>query len=463
MTIQMEETLEWILDGVSKHWDDEENAKRIEFVHSLGLKCDCVGWSKLNLHDPRCDEILRRIDEFCKENGWTARGNYYRNYIESDPRWYRLCCEDFKESELSEDDERFKSQTGEKIILPLLKAYAILGNGPKTTYFEQCVSEDFRNACLARGLNGLRYCWARDIGKYSGMQYFAIVPQERVPQIMHDASLSYEKQHIDLMKSSPIYNRIQTLGGKLPAVMKVFTTLKIHLINCYLQKDMPDAYFAYGYQEETFSSHQEYDILIRSDALQQLQESKVLTKSQVSPVFIAEQPIPGYIVQSTMEKPFPSSDVLESRLESCRSLQQANRPKRIVTQKDALRIFEYAKKQRAEECQKGPMKKHRECLRGTEDEPLMDYYAICNGGWLNDEFRLLSYEESQSDTKEFLADMQKEETKSFAVNGIVFAKCVDGDHIVLSPTKEVMQIDHEGPGILGQWSSLEAFFEDKTT
>ena len=57
------------------------------------------------------------------------------------------------------------------------------------------------------------------------------------------------------------------------------------------------------------------------------------------------------------------------------------------------------------------MEKQRECLRGTEYEPLMDFYAICNGGWLNDEFRLLSYEESQSDTKEFLADMQKEETK----------------------------------------------------
>ena len=140
MTIQMEETLLWVLDGVSKHWDDEENAKRIEFVHSLGLKCDGGGWCNFNLHDPRCDEVLRHIDEFCKENGWTARGWYYRNYIESDPRWYRLCGEDFKESELSEDDERFISQTGKKSFCRYSKRMPYLAMVRKRRFLS--------NACL---------------------------------------------------------------------------------------------------------------------------------------------------------------------------------------------------------------------------------------------------------------------------------------------------------------------------
>lgn len=75
MQIHMEETLLWILDGTSaKTWDEEENKRRIDFVHSLGEKCDCVGWSKLNLSNPNSDEILHRIEDFCKENGWRARG-----------------------------------------------------------------------------------------------------------------------------------------------------------------------------------------------------------------------------------------------------------------------------------------------------------------------------------------------------------------------------------------------------
>ena len=63
------ETLDWILDNDDKSIvDDEKYRLNIEFVHSLGLKCDCVGWSKLDLQNPRADEILSAIDSFCKCN-----------------------------------------------------------------------------------------------------------------------------------------------------------------------------------------------------------------------------------------------------------------------------------------------------------------------------------------------------------------------------------------------------------
>lgn len=106
MQIHMEETLLWILDGTStKTLDEEENKRRIDFVHSLGEKCDCVGWSKLNLSNPNSDEILHRIEDFCKENGWRARGYYSRSYVDTDSQWYRLCGESLKESEISDSME----------------------------------------------------------------------------------------------------------------------------------------------------------------------------------------------------------------------------------------------------------------------------------------------------------------------------------------------------------------------
>ena len=70
------EVLHWILDkpGTTLHNQDEKFHKNIEFVHSLGLKCDCVGWCMMDLSNPRTPEILSSISTFCKENGWKARG-----------------------------------------------------------------------------------------------------------------------------------------------------------------------------------------------------------------------------------------------------------------------------------------------------------------------------------------------------------------------------------------------------
>lgn len=85
------EELHWILDKEGEQLnDDEEYRQNIKFVHALGLKCDCVGWSTLNLSEPRANEILAAIDQFCKENGWKARGMYTRKYIDVESDWYEL-------------------------------------------------------------------------------------------------------------------------------------------------------------------------------------------------------------------------------------------------------------------------------------------------------------------------------------------------------------------------------------
>ena len=37
------EKLSWILDTPDRQYHDEKVRRNIDFVHSLGLKCDCVG------------------------------------------------------------------------------------------------------------------------------------------------------------------------------------------------------------------------------------------------------------------------------------------------------------------------------------------------------------------------------------------------------------------------------------
>ena len=70
------EKLLWILDKDTEEYgyDEEKFRINIDFVHSLGLKCDCVGWCSIDLGDPKTEFYLEKITAFCKENGFRARG-----------------------------------------------------------------------------------------------------------------------------------------------------------------------------------------------------------------------------------------------------------------------------------------------------------------------------------------------------------------------------------------------------
>ena len=93
--MKYKEKLSWILDkldekGNPSYGDDEQYKENIDFVHSLGQKCDCVGWSELDLDSPYADETLSKIDRFCSENGYFARGWYERGFTETGNGWFEL-------------------------------------------------------------------------------------------------------------------------------------------------------------------------------------------------------------------------------------------------------------------------------------------------------------------------------------------------------------------------------------
>ena len=49
-------------------------------MHSLGQKCDAVGWSSFELTAPGGEELLEKIEAFCRDEGWLARGYYSRTF-----------------------------------------------------------------------------------------------------------------------------------------------------------------------------------------------------------------------------------------------------------------------------------------------------------------------------------------------------------------------------------------------
>jgi hypothetical protein len=84
------------------------------------------------------------------------------------------------------------------------------------------------------------------------------------------------------------------------------------------------------------------------------------------------------------------------------------------------------------------------------------------GGELSDEYRFLAYEESLADTAEFFAELEKEELMEEKPSGVVFAKCPDGDVVLLLEDGAVVRFNHEAPEVWEKWESLAEFFEDNT-
>lgn len=455
------ETLLWILDGPSHDaWDEDENKERIDFVHSIGQKCDCVGWSELNLNQDDAENILSQIQAFCKEKGWKARGWYTREYLSDYAEWYCLNGDYWKDNECADSNETVPLDGTSSIGLPKIKAYTILDNGPKRDYKYYYVSDQFRKKCDSAGIGGIRYCWIKDIGKYQGEQYFMIAPEIQVPHLMRDLRYSYTVSSQKQVKHHPVYGKIVALGGWLPRIAEIFYDLTIALPTSYLKKDMPAEGIGYAFIGQTFTDAGKNEILFRKDVAQKLVEIRALPKCALKPVFVCEEPIPGYVFADTEPILFPNDRIVQERMNEYRMLQSKERPARIIGLKDAVRLLRKSKKERPEDYGKSLSKPVREKILQTAFAPLEPYYAVCGSGYLSDEYELLHFDTAVLETEEFHREMAAEELVFSDVSGSVFAKCPDGDRIVLSASGEVLRMSHEKSTAINRWKDLHHFIAE---
>ena len=448
------EELFWILDkvGVKLNTLEIQNKKfqeNIDFVHSLGLKCDCVGWCKLNLSNPRTPEILNRISEFCKENGWRARGLYDRQYIDVTSNWFELVPTDFKNNTLCDRIETV-TEKSKKIHTSVIRAFHELSPTPKMYGDEIYVPERFRNYCIKNNINDLDFCWVKDKGKYDAEQYFHVYGKHLIPQIAVDFDIN--KSNKDL---------IHAAGGWLPEIAKIFYELQqINLQDCYLLTDLPTSGIAYTYIPPTFSCVGRHSILIHKDIAEDLINHKIMSASTLRPVPVVKTLPGGYTLKRTQSMERPATHFMERMLSEYEKLKQTPRPVRMVSEKDALKILRLAKKDRKDDFKKALVKAKSQVLLDTDYNVMIPYYAIANGGFLSDEYELLSFTQAIKENEEFQKDLQKEELLDIKPQGIVIAKCPDGDVILLCSNGEVVRFSHEAPEITEQWPSLPQFFVD---
>lgn len=441
------ETLIWRLDssahGAKFEADLEKGA---DFVRSLGLESEGIGWCEVDLSTPKCDEMLDQIGRFCKQTGMKAKGHYTRKYCAADSEWYRLKFDVFRAHETSDTFETVKDARGKDMQLEKVRAYTLTG-GFKESQSQHCVPASFVDACAANGFNDLRFCWLRDVGRYAGTQYFAVLPEERAERVMGSFGYQWKSSSPALMRLKPMYKTMVKLGGKLPKLAEIFGELDICLPNSYQRDDMPYTNFAYAYVPQ--SGLPKNDLLIDRQAAEKLIACGALHEDQLEPVCVCDAPISGYTVKKTAEKPFPTDAVLAERMDEYKSYISKEHPPRTISEKEAVKLFKITKTERPEDFEKPLPKKRRDELTDTEFAPLIPYYSVCGSGYLSDEFRLLDISEAKDETARL---------NELGIDGTAIVECGDTDMVLLTQNGKVVQIERDEPEIINSWDSLAAFF-----
>ena len=452
--MQYTEELLWILDEPGKMagtMDAQNRAIEIrrKFVHDLGLKCDCVGWCKMDLSAPHTSDILNSISAFCRENAWQARGLYTRRYVHVESDWYELIPAKFKDNTPCDRIEAL-TDDGRKTYTRVIRAYHEMSPAPKMWGNEIYVPERFRDFCVKNNIDDLDFCWAKDKGKYEAEQYFHIYGKHLIPEIAVDFALTKADK-----------SRIHALGGWLPEIVDILHIMQqINLPDCYLAEKMPDAGIVYAYIPATFSCLGRHAVLIHKDIAKLLIQEKIVPANSLRPAPVADMLPGGYVLEKTQTIDRPALAYRNMMLAEYGKLKHTERPFRMFTEKDALSVLRSAKKERKEDFQKALPKTKSQMLQNTQYEPLIPYYSTANGGLLSDEYELYSYDRSVGETDAFRNSVELEELTESKPNGIVIAACADGDRVLLCDHGGLVRFSHEATEITEQWFGLPQFIVD---
>ena len=464
------EKLHWILDN-EQLTDEERYRQNIEFVHSLGLKCDRVGWSELILNNPRTDEILDAVDSFCKKNNFKARCVYTREYMDFESEWYELNPTDSFSHNVIDDIFTCKSEQGNSIKLLNIKAYRETKTTPKwfgsNNFF---VPERFRNTCLRHNIKDIDFCWVNDKGKYEAEQYFYIYGNNQIPNFInfYHSEFGTKKTFFEKIKQKQVRKKMYKMDGYIPKIAKIFHTLQqINLPNCYFENDMPNCKIAqahvlktYFWDGKKYTDTYRNKFLIHKSFVEVLLRENAIPESALRPALIVKDIPQGYAVKQTKRIDRPTPEYMNLSIKEYEKIKTISRPKRKVTESDALKIFRDAKKSKKEDFKNALSKDFTLNSKHIEYAPLIPFYLIANGCYLSDKYVLLSYDKAVIENDLFQKELNKEDLLEEKPKGVVIATCADGDKIILCDNDKVIRFSHEDLTVIEEWQNLPLFIVD---
>lgn len=443
------ETLDWILDKPGERGYSDENVRlRIDFVHSLKLKCDCVGWSRIDLSAPEADALLDLIEAFCREDNWNLRAHYERHYSDIETDWYVL-REARHSFAASAGWEAYPTVDGGTAKHPVVKACNFVSPGVQ---YHLVVPERFRDACLRAGVTGLDFCGIRDKGRYDAPACYTPYAAQTLPRFVFNKAIFWKR------KDEPTPPRLfDSMGGSLPRLGRICSELRVSLPECVFRADLPAGGVVQAYAAATYSYAGCRKLLIHKDTAELLLREGACTASALEPLMTVDELPEGCPVCEGTPLPRPTPAYF-TEMDAVIAAQKAKaRPVKQVTEKTALALLRKAKSARKEDFGKR-LAKADEWL-STACAPLVPYWKIAGRGFLSDEYELLSPEETQPATQAYDQTRAAEELADLP-EGVIFARCPDGDVVLLAGDGRVLRISHEEPLPEQTWPGLPAFIAD---
>lgn len=450
------EKLLWILDPVdeAKRFGEEKYQENRDFVHSLGLKCDCVGWCELDLSNPNTESYLTSITAFCQSHGYTARGWYTRTYVGTEGEWYRLGTGKIPNDAIHEHTEIYAPVVSDRPCVAvkgyLLEPPTVRSDGWRDTLIPDRVKRGLEEL----GEVGLTFCWIRDVGRYEAESYFQLYTDTSVARYW--SGMRVDRYVVSFKKDEDptLQARIRSFGGMLPRLIEIFSDLMITMPDCYPASELPKEGVV-----DVFAPRL-HELLIHRTTAQKLLDTKIISPRDLAPVFVAEECPAGYAEEKGYKRPRPSAEYIASMEAARQKLAERPRPRRAITEKQALSTLRKAKKERAEDFSKAMPKAAAAALADTPYAPLVPYYTITAGGDLSDEYALLTYAEALEETRLWREDLASEELLEKPPQGIVMVRCPDGDRVLLTDEGRVIRFSHEAPEVIGEWPTLSQFIYD---
>lgn len=438
-----------------------------DFIHSLGLKCDNVCWSELNLTRPDTDEILNKIESFCSENNWRLRGGFSQTAVDFESDWYRLYLP-FIPDDAYRRDKDILSDRDLKLPTFTITAYKAKNSHLAEMCHKIVASDKFRRVCIENNISGVDFCWLKDVGKFDSQQYFElffthnITPVTGLRELNYCENVDHKGEEHEHGEGSYIYEKVHVLGGYLPRLNEMFYDFRIAMQDYFHPDTMPKTGFAY-IAERFYPESDEFfrfQIFVHKDTAEILLREKLIQKKWLRPVPITDIVPDGYEKIETIPMGRPKKEYFDAMQAEYEEFIKKPRPKRKATDKDALSCMRKIKTENKEDFNKKMKKDIAESLIGTEYETLTPYYLVADGGYLSNEYRLLPYADTMAATEEFISDMEKEELLEEKPTGVVIATCADGDKVLLCPDKTVIRFPHDGLEATVEWINLAEFIID---
>ena len=458
--MKIEEKLFLIADTTSRM---DDYTDKVKFIHSFGLKCDCVGWTTINIQSEKDLELLQRIREKADKEHFSLRAWYEKKVSGVETDWYILAPRALQDTE-GADPNTIK---GYKVP----KGYHIFNYSNDLPG----VSEKFIQACKENHLTGVRFTWIPDTARYQAPPYYNLIPEQMISRIAGKTE-SFEKcsdrfygrhkktkrkqvmqEEYDREELLKFYSQADSSGGHLTFLNSIIDDFQcINIPFMIDQKGVPDTDFAYLFNGRFF------EILIQQSAAKKLIASGVLTEKELVPVLYFDEKKHSLMIMEGETRRFRMLKNEKELLRLQEEWKKKKRPAYVPTEKIALKALRQAKKENSEFYHKPLKKAIAESLIGTELESMIPYYRISDGGVISDEIEYYPFENVGIETEEFLAEIKNEEQLLDEMPQLlkcnVIGHAIDGDYILLEEMGSVLRYDHEDPTLSIRWNSIFEFF-----